>query len=250
MRTGLAVVVVDDETVARRRLRRLLTGLEGVEVVGEAAHAEEALSVIDATAPDVVLLDIQMPEVDGIELAQQLPQGLAVVFVTAFERYAVQAFEAAAVDYLLKPVSAERLAAALDRVRRLERGQDARTLRRLAQRLRERDEPPRIAARSGESVHLFDPAAIARFHAQRGYTAFQQDGRRYLLDESIAELESRLEEWGFLRVHRSELIRLAAVRGLRKIDDQVVIDLEDGQQAPVSRRRVTALKRALGIASS
>jgi DNA-binding LytR/AlgR family response regulator len=247
VRTTLSVLIVDDEAVARRRMRRMLESMPGVEIAGEAADGEEALTRIAESTPDVALLDVRMPEMTGLELAEHLPERTAVVFVTAYDEYAVQAFEAAAVDYLLKPVAAERLEEALARVRRLEAPSEKRELARLLREATGREGPPRVAARRGDTIRLFDPREISRFHAGAGYTIFHHGGRNYSLDDSIAALASRLEEWGFLRVHRSELINLRRVKALRRVDDATIVDLENGEQATVSRRSVKVLKKALGI---
>ena len=143
----LTVLIVDDEGVARRRLRRQLAKLPGVETLGEAADAEEALAAVVEHRPRVVLLDIRMPGMDGLELADRLPAGTHVVFTTAHEEYAVGAFEAAAVDYLLKPIDADRLAEALERVRRLEAPTEGHELARLLRAATGNEEPPRVAAR-------------------------------------------------------------------------------------------------------
>lgn len=243
----LTVLIVDDEGIARRRLRRLLQKIPGVEVVGEAADGEAALAAIAEIQPRVVLLDIRMPGMDGLTLAERLPPGTYVVFTTAHEEYAVGAFEAAAVDYLLKPIDSDRLLEALDRVRRLEAPTDGHELARLLRAATGNEEPPRVAARRGEILRLFDPREIARFHSEQGYTEFRHDGRRYLLDDSIVALAARLKSWGFLRVHRAELINLHQVKALRRVDDSTLVELADGQRAPVSRRQVKALKKALGV---
>lgn len=244
---SLTVLVVDDEGIARRRLRRQLGKIPGVEIVGEAADGEEALAAIVEHRPRVVLLDIRMPGLDGLAVAERLPDTTHVVFTTAHEEYAVSAFEAAAVDYLLKPIDGERLTEALERVRRLEAPTEGRELARLLRAATGHEEPPRVAARRGETLRLFDPRRISRFHSTEGYTEFRHDGRRYLLDESIVALAARLRPWGFLRVHRAELINLHQVRSLRRVDEATIVELADGQRAPVSRRQVTALKKALGV---
>jgi DNA-binding LytR/AlgR family response regulator len=243
----LRALVVDDEPVARSRLKRLLERSGQVEVVGEAADAQEALERLGAQAPDVVFLDIRMPGMDGLELARRLPEGTHVVFTTAYDEYALQAFDAAAVDYLLKPVESARLAAALDKLRRI-RAPDARPeLERLLSELAMRRQAPRIAARQGDRLRVFDPRAISRFHAEDRYTAFHHQGRQYLLEESLAALEERLASWGFLRVHRGELVNLHQVVALKKEDDATLVELTDGQRAVVSRRYLRTLKERLGI---
>jgi two-component system LytT family response regulator len=246
----MRVLVVDDEGVARRRLVRMLSRIDDVEVAGEAASGDEALERIAAERPDVVLLDIRMPGMDGLQLAAGLPDPAPhVIFTTAYQEYAVQAFEHSAVDYLLKPVEADRLETALNKIRRLSEPQDVTQLRRMLQQVLRGSEPPRLTARLGESLHVLDPRAVARFHAQEGYTAFRHQGRDYLIDDSIASLAERLEPWGFLRVHRSEVINLNRVRAIRREQELTVVDLDDGQNATVSRRHLPELRRRLGISA-
>jgi len=241
-------LVVDDERVARNRLKRMLGRLDGVEVVGEAADGAEALERIAELEPDVAFLDIRMPGMDGIELARRLPAATRVVFTTAYDDYAVQAFETSAIDYLLKPIEAERLEAAVRKVeQRVGRPAATGELQRLLEKIAGRDDPPRITARRGDTIRVFDPRTISRFHAEDRYTVFRHDGRDFLLDESITSLEERLADLGFLRTHRSELVRLDAIRALGREDDASYVELADGQRAAVSRRHLRVLKQRLGI---
>jgi DNA-binding LytR/AlgR family response regulator len=244
----MRALVVDDEPVARRRLVRMLERLDGVTVVGEAADGDSALVLALEAEPDVLLLDIRMPGETGLELASRLPKSVHVIFVTAYEEYAVQAFDLAAVDYLLKPVEVGRLEAALEKVRRLQVPQDRKSLEALLRQVTRRDEPPRVTARNGETLRVFDPREIVRFHAEGGYTIFRHGGRSYLLNDAIAALEDTLRDWGFARVHRSELVNLSSVRALHREHESVVVELSDGQRVPVSRRYLPAFKKSLGIA--
>jgi two-component system LytT family response regulator len=239
--------VVDDEPLARTRLLRMLAAIEGVEPAGEAASGREALEKIAELSPDCVLLDVRMPGLDGLAVARATD--VPVVFTTAHDDYAVEAFELAAVDYLLKPVRPERLARALGRVRQGARADPSR-LDALAERLRAGGtERPlaRLNARRGDAVHVFDPCEIARFTAAGGYTSFRREGHEFLLDESLSQLEERLVPLGFLRVHRAELVRLDAVRALHGEHGALEVELSDGQRAPVSRRLAAELRRRLGI---
>jgi two-component system LytT family response regulator len=243
----LRALVVDDEPVARRRLQRMLARLGDVDAVGEAGDGAEALAAINALSPDVVFLDVRMPGMDGLAVATGDHPLPPIVFVTAFDQHAVDAFEAGAVDYLLKPVREERLRRALDRVRARLAADETRDLRPLLESLSTAARPPRIAARQGATTRLFDPREIARIQALDKYASFQLDGARYLLDESLTALEQRLARWGFLLVHRSELVNLARVKALRDTGRGWLVELADGQRAPVSRRRLVMLRRELGL---
>jgi two-component system LytT family response regulator len=242
------ILVVDDEPLARARLLRMLAGIEGAEPVGEAASGREALARIAELSPDCVLLDVRMPGLGGLEVARE--SRVPVIFTTAHDEYAVEAFELCAVDYLLKPVRRERLLRALEKVRRGEPQDRARLDALLERLLATSGGGPltRISARRGGAVHFFDPAEIVRFTAAAGYTSFQRAGQEFLLEESLSQLEERLAPLGFLRIHRSELVRLDAVRALRGEHGASQVELSDGQRAPVSRRMLADLRRRLGRA--
>jgi DNA-binding LytR/AlgR family response regulator len=233
------VLLVDDEPLARRRLVRLLRDVPGAEVVGEAADGEEALRQIHALAPDVVFLDIRMPRLDGLAVAAAAGDVPAIVFVTAHAEHAIAAFEAAAVDYLLKPVEPERLARTLERVRVRGKSQ-AEILPRLLS-------PPRVVAVESGETHLFDAREIPRFWSLDKYTSFRHGGREHLTVESLTQLEARLAEHGFFRVHRGELIALDRVRTLADGEDGLHAVLDDGDRARVSRRLAAELRRRLGL---
>jgi DNA-binding LytR/AlgR family response regulator len=241
-------LIVDDEPLARRRLARLLARIPDVEVAGEAADGAQALEAIRALRPDVVLLDIRMPELDGMRLAREAADLPPIIFVTAHAEHAVEAFEANAIDYLLKPVDPQRLAAALAKVARAGRAHDpARIAALVRDILREPPADIRITARSGNTIRVFDPRRIARLTAADRYTLFRDGGAEFVLDESLAALEARLAPIGFVRAHRSEIVNLAFVDALRFEDDTWEILLTDGQVVPVSRRMAPELKRRLGI---
>jgi DNA-binding LytR/AlgR family response regulator len=221
-----------------------------VEVVGEAENGHDALERIRTLRPDCVLLDIRMPGMDGLDLARAAPDLPPIVFTTAFDRYAVEAFGTDAVDYLLKPVRQERLEAALSRVAARRTAADPAHVRALLERLAREGsaEPPRVTARSGKTVRLFDAREIGRFHAADRYTLFRHKGQDYVLDESLNALEVRLKPHGFLRVHRSELLNLHLVESVSLEGSTCTVSLRDGEEVPVSRRMAPDLKRRLGIA--
>jgi DNA-binding LytR/AlgR family response regulator len=243
----LRALVVDDEPVARRRLVRMLGRIGRVEVIGEAGDGSEALERIRALGPDVVLLDIRMPGLDGLALASTATELPPIVFTTAYDELAVQAFEVAAIDYLLKPIGEARLIEALERVRHHLRAADLERLGPVLQHLAQRTGAPRIAAHRGSTTHLFDPREISSFRATSKYTCFEHGAERFLIDESLVELERRLAPLGFVLIHRSVLVRIDSIAALRSSDRGWVADLGDGTTVPVSRRRVTALRLALGL---
>lgn len=245
----MRVLIADDEAPARGRLRRLLADLDGVEVVGEAANGVAALERVAADRPDLLLLDIEMPELDGLGVARALGDaGPAIVFVTAYDAYAVAAFEAAAVDYLLKPVTRARLAEAIERARRAARRPP--DLDALLARLAPPRGPARLAVRCGARYVVFDPSRVSAVLAQDHYATLLHEGRELLSEESLDALQRRLDPDAFFRVHRSALVNLAFLRELRRVGDRrYVAILADPAETrvPVSRDRLPDLKRRLGL---
>lgn len=228
----LSVVVVDDEPPARQRLIAMIDRLGTARVVAEAGNAIEAAAEIARTDPDVVVLDIRMPGPSGLVFASQLGARPIVVFTTAFAEHAVDAFDVGAADYLLKPVARDKLARALDRA-----------ASRLAEAPREHE--PRIVSRAHGELAMFPATAIARFHAASKYTAFEIDGDEHLIEEPLDVLEGRLAPWGFLRVHRAELVQVAKIRTLRRRGFTADLELVDGVRVRVSRRLLPELRRRM-----
>lgn len=240
----LKVLVVDDEAPARRRLARQVATL-GHEVVAEAADGEAALAAIAAHAPDVMLLDIRMPGIDGLTLAQRTKSLPPIIFCTAWSEFAVQAFEVNAVDYLLKPVREERLGVALGRVTRVAAAGVARALEIVAP-----VSPTRLITSERGAVRFFDAREVTRFWASDKYTSFRAEGAEHLIEESLVTLGERLAPFGFVQVHRAELVRLDAVRSLRSEDGVHELELQDGQVARVSRRELGTVRKALGLGTT
>lgn len=235
------VLVVDDEPPARSRLKQLVADLEGYRVVGEAGHGEEALNLCNALQPDVVLLDIRMPGVDGLQVASQLAgweRRPAVVFTTAYDEYAIQAFEAQAVGYLLKPVRRERLQQTLEHATRIGR----------AQLLRIPGSAPRshICVQRARGLQMIPVEDVLCFQADQKYVTAHYAGGEALLDEPLKDLE---DEFGdrFLRIHRNALVAVAWLDTLERDDSgawQVRLK-GDARVLPVSRRHVGDVKRRL-----
>ena len=253
---AMRVLIVDDEPAARRRLVSLLaemtemTGL-GVEVVGEAGSGVEALELVAALRPDLVLLDIAMPEVDGFDVARHLaePRPL-VVFQTAYAERALEAFEHEALDYVVKPVTRERLARAVERARRrLAEGPRAEIgaalLRRLAASLGTPPARRRLLVRSGRGHRLLPLAEVARFTTQDGLVYAHTAAGRHLTDYTLAEVEERTAGL-FVRASRGELVNVDRIaRLVSNGDGSATLTLADGEIVRVSRRRAADVKRAL-----
>jgi len=232
----MRLLIVDDEAPARARLRRLLTAIEGAEVVGEAADGEQALALVAQVQPDAVLLDVQMPELDGLAVAASLPDdGPSVIFVTAFDAFALQAFDARAIDYLLKPVAPERLARALDRVRRQAAPRAPMPTTQLL-----------VPTRAG--VQVLRVADIHWLEAADNYVTLHALGREWLLRRTLAGLLADLGD-GFIRVHRSTAVAWAQVAEVRPNDKgDALLRLRDGTELACSRAHRAALMQRLGQA--
>ena len=237
----LRVLIVDDEAPARARLKDLLADCSAempLEVVGEAATARQAVDVLAASAADVVLLDIRMPEMDGIEFAQhlqKLPQPPAIIFTTAYDAYAIRAFEVHAIDYLLKPIRAGRLKEALERARSAVRPSTA-VLREI-----KKGSPAFLSAQERGRIHLIPLDDVIYLKAELKYVTVRTPEREYLIEESLARLEQEHGE-RFVRVHRNCLVARAAVRGFERGTGETEgqwLALLDGcdEKLPVSRRQ-------------
>ncbi len=241
------VLIVDDEAPARSILREMLSGREGVSIVGECSNGFEAVKAAAEFAPDVVFLDVEMPKLDGFEVRELIDPQIAVVFVTAYDSYALRAFEVHAVDYVLKPFRAERLGAALERARE-RRGAspapaDASSLATAAR-------PPgthlsRIVVRDGTRVHVVPVEKLDLVEAQDDYVSLRTEGRKLLKQGTIAGLAEALDPNRFVRVHRSYILNLERLDRLELYSKgSYVAILSDGSRIPVSREghaRLTAL---------
>jgi len=248
----LRLILVDDEAPARTRLRDLLGDIAAEVpsvVVSEAADGRAALELAQAGSLDVALIDIRMPGMDGVELARhlaRLPAAPAVIFVTAFDQYAVQAFELAALDYLVKPVRASRLADALKKARR--RADDAERLERSALSVRQN-----LSCLERGRILLVPVAEILYLKAEQKYVTARTAEREYLLEESLVHLETEFSQ-RFLRIHRNCLVARGAVTGVERAADegdaeahwQVIIE-GAAERLPVSRRQWPQVKALLKL---
>jgi two-component system LytT family response regulator len=273
--SAFRVVVVDDEMLARQVLKEHLLARGDIQIVAECANGFEAVKAITELQPDLVLLDIQMPKLDGFEVLELVGRHVPVIFVTAYDEFAVRAFEIHAIDYLLKPFSAERINDAIERARaRLTPAPKAAVAASTAaaaadtdasqaspaststlpeitpQQLRAEAKPPsgpleRVLIRDGSKVHVIPVDDVDFVQAQDDYVCFHAGGKQYLKEQPLAEVEAALDAARFVRIHRSFLLnvdRLARVEPLTK-DSRIAI-LKDGRRLPLSRagyQRLNAL---------
>ncbi|UYG05755.1 LytTR family DNA-binding domain-containing protein [Halomonas sp. LR3S48] len=248
---SLSVLVVDDEPLARRRLRALLAEVAWVDLVGEAGDGATALDEIRRRQPDVVFLDIRMPGLSGLEVIERLhafEQVPAVVFTTAFDEYAVTAFELEAVDYLLKPFGTQRFRTAIERARMTVESRAAvAMLDRARSVLGEQGVPAplaRILVRDRGVVVPIAPHEIVRIEAQDDYAMVHARGRGYLISVRLGELADRLPRPPFLRVHRSHIVNLDHVECMEPQEDgRYLVKLKDGSRVQASRARSQVIRR-------
>ena len=243
----LRTLIVDDEPIARQVLREELAGFDDVTVAGEASSGAEALAEIARLQPDLVLLDLQMPGLGGFEVIHRLPPGAwpAIVIVTAYDEHAIRAFEAGALDYLLKPVGRERLEKTLKRVRQLRRdpGGVAESIARLS-------EVPgvgrKIAGKSGDEYHLLDLDDVLAFQAEREIVWILTARQRFMATGTLRAIEARLAGSGFARVHRGALVNVGHVRKMAPLSSQRwMLTLSDGRELIVSKRLAHNVRRML-----
>jgi two-component system, LytTR family, response regulator len=243
-------LLVDDEELARRSLKTALAAEPDVEVVAEASNGVEALERIAAHQPDVVFLDIEMPGLNGFEVLDNLQAAPLIVFVTAYDEYAVRAFETNASDYVLKPIQQARVAQAVERVRvSLARGagSNADMLRKLVAELRP-GAPRKIAAKKGKRIVLLALKDVIRAAIDDKLVFLHTADDRYLTEKTIGELEELLEAGGFFRISRGELVNLEYVREIVPwFSGTYKVKLSTGAELDVSRDRGRRLKEVMGI---
>ena len=246
---ALRTLIVDDEPVARRVLREELEGIAGVEIIGEADGGARAIGMISKHEPDLVLLDLQMPEVGGFDVIRAIRGGKRIpvlVIVTAYDRHALQAFEAGAIDYLLKPVGQERLALAVERARRISGSAAAEQIARLQEIGDGEGAPKRIIGRAGEEYFLLGTNEIFAFEADGDLVWIHTAKRKYLATQTLRDLEQRLSSVNFRRIHRSALVNVNHVRKMSALSSQRwLLTLGNNQEFIVSKRQAGSVRELL-----
>lgn len=259
----IRAIIVDDERRARAFLAKLVAAHEDVAVVGEARDGRSALELVERVRPELVFLDVQMPEMTGLEVARALPREAPplVVFTTAYDQFALQAFELSATDYLLKPYDGERLARALSRVRAILRGSHepreaelSSRLTRLLDAIEERETPEgsamlsRLPAQARGRILLLDLDEIYQIASEDRLVFAHTKDDKYLLNFAIKDLEHRLPAARFFRAHRSSIVNLGHVREIVPwFHGKLLLKLDNGTEATVSEDRAPGLRVAVGL---
>ena len=242
----MTVMIVDDEELARRLLREMLADHPEIEVVAECANGFEAVKAVSELKPDLLFLDVQMPKLDGFEVLELVGTEQAIVFVTAYDQYALKAFEVHAVDYLLKPYSEDRFTDALQHARERLGGKQ-----KFPEQLAVAARAPgqyaeRIVLRDGSNVHIIPVAKLDYVEAQDDYVALASAGKKLLKAQTISSLEEMLDLNQFIRIHRSYILNLDRLKQLEPYGkDSHVAILHDGSRLPVSRSGLARLRAVL-----
>jgi len=244
--TKCRAIIVDDEELARQVIREMLKAHPEVGIAGECANGFEAVRMAGELKPDLLFLDIQMPKLDGFEVLELIGSEVAIVFVTAHDEHALRAFEVHAVDYLLKPFTAERFDAALERAKE-RMGQRLPAPAELSAAMREPGQyAERIVVKDGTRVQIISVAKLDYAEAQDDYVALASQGKKHLKQQTISSLEAALDPNDFVRIHRSYLVNLEQVARLEPYSkDSHVVILNDGARLPVSRAGYARLKEFL-----
>lgn len=239
----MKALIIDDERLARSALRRLLSAHPEVKIIGEAANPDEAIRAIDKTSPDVLFLDVEMPGGSGFDLLEKLEDVPAVIFTTAYDEYAVRAFEVSALDYLVKPITAPRLAAALGRAQKA-----------LAAILKERSNIEdasavhQIFVRDCDRCWIVRLTDISLLESEGNYTRLHFGGNAPLIFRSLTAIERRLSPATFFRANRSQIVNLSWIEAAENdIDGRLSIKLRNGKQVEISRRQSRSLKELLSL---
>ncbi|MCG2584212.1 LytTR family DNA-binding domain-containing protein [Massilia sp. TS11] len=229
----MRVIIVDDEELARMVVREFLRKQPDIDILAECANGFEAVKAITELEPDLVFLDIQMPKLDGFEVAELAGNRTRYIFVTAYDQYALKAFDIHAIDYLLKPFSEQRFQAALQQAR--ERIAPV-NVQALAQEANAHKSLERIVIRDGSRVHVIPAERISYIEAQDDYVQIRSEGKDYLKNQRLSELETQLDPARFVRVHRSYILNLEAMERIEQYaKDSHQAILKDGAKLPISR---------------
>jgi len=250
--------LVDDEPLALKRLSRMLAATGRVEVAGESSNPERAIHAIESAKPDVLFLDIEMPGLTGFQMLERLVPQPLVVFTTAYSRYALEAFDVNSIAYLLKPIEAAQLERALDKIERLRGGAEPRPeIRELLDRVTAlagsgagHQYPERVASRIGERIEFVELDRVSHFFASDKLTFAATPAKNYVVDNTIQELEQKLDPRKFIRIHRATLLNVDYIRELHTwFAGRMLVRLKDEKhtELSVSRDRVRGLKERLGI---
>lgn len=252
---AIRTLLADDEQPSRARLRRALAGYPGIEIIAEASNGVQALELIRELRPQLVFLDIQMPLMTGVDVLRQLKRRPSVIFVTAYDEYALKAFEVHAVDYLLKPFSRERLYEAISHaVEGLSRGggaEEEKVDRLMQDYIRREPYISRLSIKQGRIYRVLPVRQLDYFKAEHGLVFWVENQERYIVDDTLAGLESKLDPEHFMRVHRNALVNIDAIESVVALGKgRLAAEFKGGARAEVGRSHAEAFRRAMNLRRS
>ncbi|HEY9114855.1 MAG TPA: LytTR family DNA-binding domain-containing protein [Bacteroidales bacterium] len=248
----LRAIIVEDESPARELIKAFLKSHENIELIMECDNGFDGVKAINENKPDMVFLDIQMPKLTGFEMIELLDEIPEIIFTTAYDQFAIKAFELSAVDYLMKPFSKKRFDEAIEKVftRISNKGESREKLTTLAKNLKENTEAiERLFVKTGNKIDVIPTAEIVKIEAEDDYVwIFTKDNKKFLKKETMNFLEENLPENTFVRVHRSSIINVSFIDKLEKYGkESYLIKMKDGSQVNVSKSRIKDLKQQLGF---
>jgi two-component system LytT family response regulator len=247
----IKAVIIEDEAPARELIKAYLKELEHVDVVAECENGFDGIKAIHQYKPDLIFLDVQMPKLNGFEMLELLDEYPHIIFTTAYDEYAIQAFELNAVDYLMKPFSKDRFLKAMEKARKIIKDENevAGPVKELVQKVKEqRGEIDRIFVKTGSRIDVIPVSEIIRIEAQDDYAEIFSVERSYLKKETMAYLEKNLPQNNFIRIHRSTIINTDYLNKIEKYGKETfMVILKDGSKATVSKSRVKELRERLGF---
>ena len=247
----MRILIIDDEKLARSRLRRMLDKYKQIQIVGEARNGKEALKMIRDTRPDVLFLDIRMPMLSGFEMLERLKSSPYIVFTTAYDQYALRAFDENTVDYLLKPISDEKLDRAISRLSDIvNHGKTVPyDLEKLIQILRQKEERmKRFSVRVGDRILLIPDNEIAFFQAEDKYTFLNTSGERYIVPFTLKELEARLDPDLFVRVHRAFIVNIEHISSMERwFGGKIRLKMKNEKEVAVTSHYMKVFKERIHL---
>jgi len=243
----IRAVIIDDEPLARQVIREFLENHPEVEITGETGNPLKALEIIRVEKPDLLFLDIQMPEMNGFELLDQLTNPPTIIFCTAYDEFAIKAFEANAIDYLLKPFDQERFDRALEKARRFIKGEaPAPQMDRLLHYLTQHQRPMRFLVKKGNRMVVVSPDELLWVEAQEDYSLLHTEKGNFLVSRSLQELEKRLSSSGFMRIHRSALVNSQAIKEIHPWSSgRYLLILKNGDRVESSKSGAHLIRKML-----
>ena len=247
----IRALIIDDEKLARSRLRRLLAPFQEIKIVGEATNGEEGLALISETRPDVLFLDIQMPQLSGFEMLAKMEKSPYIIFTTAYDAFALQAFEEKTVDYLLKPISEDKLKRALSKLTPImQKGDiDPPDLTKLLHSLTSKENIlKRFSVKVGDRIFIIPDRDILFFHSEDKYTFLNTKDQSYIIPFTLKELEGRLDPECFIRIHRSFIVNLEQIGSIHKwFGGKLLLKMKNGKEMTVSQNYLGAFKEKIHL---